>query len=133
MIGFSQVAKMDQVKSYFRRGREIAGKHYDILSQILRQENLTSPPIFDPLVTTSTVSPFSDKLMMAHKLDMYSMRVRSYGNALAFSVRHDLAAKYGRLLLEVGNYVEDGANIMIEHEWMERVPQAADREALIKL
>lgn len=133
LIGFSQVAKMDQVKSYFRRGREIAGKHYDILSQILRQENLTSPPIFDPLVTTSTVSPFSDKLMMAHKLDMFSMRVRSYGNALAFSVRHDLAAKYGRLLLEVGNYVEDGANIMIEHEWMERVPQAADREALIKL
>lgn len=132
LIAFSQIAKLDQVKSYFLRGRELAGKHYDILSKMLQHENLTSPPIFDPMVTTSTISPFSDKLMMAHKLDMYSMRVRSYGNALAFSVRHDLAAKYGRLLLEVGNYVEDGANILIDHGWLEQVPQAADREALTR-
>lgn len=132
LIGFSQVAKLNQAKSYFLRGQEITAKHYDIFSKLLQTENLTSAPIFDPLVTTSTISPFSDKLMMAHKLDMFSMRIRTYGNALAFSTRHDITAIYGRLLLEVGNYVEDGANILIDHGWLEQPPTTADREALAK-
>ncbi|WP_123043014.1 DUF3231 family protein [Cohnella candidum] len=130
LIAFGQVAQSEQAKSYFHRGREIAGKHYDIFSRVLEKENLPAPPILDPYVTTSTFSPFSEKLMLYHKLDMYSMRIRSYGNALAFCARHDLAQKYGRLLLEVGNYLEDGANILIDHGWMEQPPQAVDREAL---
>ncbi|MEC0210687.1 DUF3231 family protein [Paenibacillus ehimensis] len=130
LIGFSQVAQLDQAKSFFLRGKQIAAKHYDICSKMLEKENLSSPSILDPLVTTSTIPPFSDKLMLAHKLDMFSMRIRGYGNALAFSARHDVTAAYGRLLLEVGNYVEDGANILIDHGWLEQPPQAADREAL---
>ncbi|UOF92647.1 DUF3231 family protein [Fodinisporobacter ferrooxydans] len=130
LIGFSQVAQSEQVRAYFLRGKEIVAKHYDICSQVLQKEDVSSPPILDTLVTTSTVPPFSDKLMMFHKLDMFSMRIRTYGNALAVSARHDIAAKYGRFLLEVGNYVEDGANILIEHGWLEQPPQAADREAL---
>jgi hypothetical protein len=133
LIGFSQVAQLDQVKAYFLRGKEITAKHYDILSKVLQKEELPSPPILDPLVTTSTFPPFSDKLMMAHKVDMFSMRTRTYGNALAFCARHDVAAKYGRLLLQVGDYVEDGANILIDHGWMEQPPQAVDREALAKV
>lgn len=132
LIGFSQVAQSPQVKSFFLKGKEIAAKHYTVFGNMLQRENLASPPIFDPLVTTSTMSPFSDKLMMAHKLDMFSMRVRSYGNALAFSARHDAAAEYGRFILEVGNYVEDGANILIDHGWLEQPPQAADRKALAR-
>jgi hypothetical protein len=132
LIGFSQVAQLEQVKAYLLRGKEITAKHYDIFSKVLQKEGLPSPPILDPLVTASTFPPFSDKLMMAHKLDMFSMRIRTYGNALAFCARHDVAAKYGRLLLEVGNYVEDGANILIDHGWLEQPPQAADREALAK-
>jgi hypothetical protein len=33
----------------------------------------------------------------------------------------------------VGDYVEDGANILIDHGWMEQPPQAVDREALAKV
>lgn len=58
------------------------------------------------------------------------MRLRTYGNALAFSPRHDIAANYARLAAEVGNYSEDGANILIDMGWMEQPPQAADRERL---
>lgn len=132
LIGFSQVAKLDQVKAFFVRGTELAAKHFTIFSELLQEDNLTSRTIMDPLVTTSTISPFSDKIMLSHKLDMFSMRVRTYANGLSFSARHDLAALYGRLLLEVGNYVEDCANIMIDHGWLEQAPQAADREALVK-
>jgi hypothetical protein len=130
LIGFSQTTQTEQVRAYFLRGKEIAAKHYEIFNKTLEEENLSSLPILDPFVTTSTFPPFSDKLMMAHKLDMFAMRIRTYGNALAFCARHDVAQKYGRLLLEVGNFLEDGANIQIEHGWLEQPPQAIDREAL---
>ncbi len=130
LVGFSQTAQSEQVRAYMRRGQEIAAKHYEIFSGALAEEHLSTFPLLDPLVTASTSPPFSDKLMTAHKLDMFTMRIRSYGNALAFAARHDLAQKYGRLLVEVGNYAEDGANIMIDHGWMEQPPQSVDRESL---
>ncbi|MGC5326022.1 DUF3231 family protein [Brevibacillus sp. SYSU BS000544] len=131
LIGFSQVAHLNQSKAFFRRGIEIATKHYDIFSNLLLEEGLTSPPIFDPLVTTSTTAPFSDRLMLFHKLDMYAVRIRAYGNAMSMSPRHDVVEKYARFIVEVGNYVEDGANIMIDHGWLEQPPQAANRNALV--
>jgi len=130
LVGFCQSARLDQTRDYFRRGKEIASKQFDILSKMLLKEDLPSHTLLDHLVTDSTVSPFSDKLMVSHKLDMFSMRVRTYGNALAFGSRHDVAATYARFIAEVGNYAEDGANILIDLGWMEQPPQAADRDAL---
>lgn len=130
LIGFSQVTKLEQTRKYFLRGKEIAAKHYDIFCDLLQKEDLSAPAMLDPLVTTSTFSPFSDRLMMFHKFDMFAVRIRAYGNALSMSARNDVASKFGRLVLEVGKYVEDGANILIDHGWMEQPPQAADREAL---
>jgi hypothetical protein len=131
LIAFSQVAKLDRTKAFFLKGKEIATDHYDILTKLLEKEGLSSPPILDPMVTTSTVAPFSDKLMVFHKLDMFAMRIRAYGNALSMSARHDVAAKFGQLLLDVGKYVHDGADILIDFGWMEQPPQAADREGIL--
>ncbi|WP_308634079.1 DUF3231 family protein [Paenibacillus silvisoli] len=133
LIAFSQVARSDQAKAYFVRGKEIAEKHHAQFNRFLERENLASPPIVDHFVSTSTIAPFSDKLMLFHKLDMFTMRIRAYANALSLSARHDIAAKYGRFLIQVGDYVEDGANILIEHEWLEQPPEAADRDALAGL
>ncbi|MCC2685301.1 MAG: hypothetical protein K0R75_2200 [Paenibacillaceae bacterium] len=132
LIGFSQVAQSDSTRSYFLRGKDIAARHYDHLNTYLQEEDLSSSPVLDPLVAASTLPPYSDKLMVAHKVDMFSMRVRTYGNALAFAARRDLAAKYAALILDVGKYAEDGAKIMIQHGWMEQPPQAVNREALAK-
>lgn len=130
LVGFSQVAKTKQSKAYFRRGIEIAANHYDTFTSILQEEGLPSPTIFDQLVTTSTSAPFSDRLMLFHKLDMYAVRIRAYGNAISMCARHDLVTKYARFLVEVGNFVEDGSNILIENGWLEQPPQAVDRKAL---
>lgn len=130
LIGFSQVAKSNQAKAYFRRGIEIATSHYDTFRNIMQDEGLTSPAIIDQLVTTSTTSPFSDRLMLFHKLDMYAVRIRAYGNAISMCARHDVVTKYARFLVEVGNYVEDGSNILIDNGWLEQPPQAIDRKAL---
>ncbi|MFB9328729.1 DUF3231 family protein [Paenibacillus aurantiacus] len=132
LLAFSQAAQLKEVRDYFLRGIGIASKHYNVFTKILQEDFLSAPPALDPLVLNTTQAPFSDKLMMFHKMDMFTVRIRAYGNALSMSARHDVAAKYGRFMLEVGNYVEDGANVMIEHGWLEQPPQAADREALAK-
>lgn len=132
LIGFSQVAKSEKLKAYFLRGKNITNKHILSCTQQLNKDNLPSPPSLDDLVTTSTTAPFSDSLMLWHKIDMFSMKIRTYANALSLNGRRDLGAMYGKFLMDVGLYVEDGANIMIDHGWMEQPPEAADRESLAK-
>jgi hypothetical protein len=39
---------------------------------------------------------------------------------------------YTRLIGELLNFSDDGANIMINHGWMEQPPEAADRKKLAK-
>lgn len=130
LTGFSQSAKTEQVRDYFLRGKGIASKHIELLNKTMRKDDLPTYPRLDHLVTESTFAPFSDKIMMFHKIDMFMVRIRTYGNALAFSARHDVAALFARFMAEVGNYVEDGANIMIDRGWLEQPPLAADRDAL---
>ncbi|MGM0904886.1 MAG: hypothetical protein ACQEXB_28050 [Bacillota bacterium] len=43
--------------------------------KMLHKDNLPSPSFLDDLVTTSTFSPFSYKLMLFHKMDMFSMKM----------------------------------------------------------
>lgn len=131
LTGFSQAAKTEQVRNYFIRGKEIAQKHIQVLNKLMLKDDLPSHPVLDHLVTDSTFSPFSDKIMLFHKVDMFIVRIRTYGNALAFSARHDVASVFARFMAEVGNYVEDGANILIDFGWMEQPPQATDRDALV--
>lgn len=133
ITGFSQVVKDKQVRKYFEQGREIAGKHFEIFSSILHENylsqgttNLTSE------VTDSTVSPFSDKLMMYHIAALIASGIGQYGIAMSTSPRHDLGMTYGRLILELAKYTNKGANIMIKNAWMEQPPKAADRKDLAR-
>src|SRR5690625_4676739 len=132
LIGFSQVAQIEKVKEFFLRGKKITMKHLKASSEQLNKNDLPSPPLLDNLVTTSTHPPFSDKLMLWHKIDMFSMKIRTYANDLSLNGRRDLGGMYAKFLMDIGLYVEDGANIMIDHGWMEQPPKAADREDLAK-
>jgi hypothetical protein len=130
LIGFSQTAKTEAVRQFMLRGKEITGKQVELMSQHLHHDNLPSLPLLDHLVSTSTFAPFSDKLMLAHKIDMFSMKIRSFANASSLNGRRDLGALYGKFIINVSLYVEDGANIMIDTGWMEQPPEAADRNKL---
>jgi hypothetical protein len=130
LMGFSQVARSKQVGQYMVRGKEIASKHVEIFGSILREDDLPVPMASGWDVMDSTVSPFSDKLMMFHTTSLIAIGMAYYGASLSTSVRRDLSVHYSRLIQEVGKYSEDGANVMIENGWMEQPPQTADREAL---
>ncbi|WP_314733440.1 DUF3231 family protein [Anaerobacillus sp. CMMVII] len=130
IVGFNQVAKHKKVKKFLERGRNINKKHVEMLSKKLNEDNLPSPSFLDHMVTASTIPPFSDKLMVAHKFDMFSMKIREYAKGASLNGRRDVGALYARCLLDVSLYVEDGANIMIEHGWMEQPPITVNRNKL---
>lgn len=128
LIGFSQVAETERVKKFMLRGKEMTGKHIEVCSQKLHKDHLPSPLLLDNQVSESTISPFSDKLMLWHKIDMFSMKIRTYANGASLNGRHDIGGMYAKFILDVGRYVEDGANIMIDYAWMEQPPEASNRE-----
>ena len=131
-IGFAQVAKSKEVRDYMQRGKEIAKKHMDIFADYLTEYDLPVPMTWDDQVYDETESPFSDKLMMFHYGLLNESGLGNYGAAMAMAQRRDIAANYARLSAEIGKFAEDGMNIMIDRGWMERPPQAADREEIIK-
>jgi hypothetical protein len=130
LLGFSQVAKANDVREYLMRGTQLTSKHVEIFSSLLHEDNLPSPPSWDSEVTNVTTAPFSDKLLMFHAGFLTQTAVAFYGAALAVSMRRDLATQYTRLTSEMEQYGEDGANILINNEWMEQPPTADDRVTL---
>lgn len=132
LTAFSQVAKTEKVRHFFLRGKDITDREVQRFQDKLHNENLPFPSQIDHLVTTSTYSPFSDKIMLFHKVDMFAIKIRSFANSMAVNGRRDIGLMYTKSLAEVSLFVEDGANLLIEHGWMEQPPKAADRSKLAK-
>lgn len=130
ILGFSQVVKSERVRELFLKGKDLTHNNLERYMHKLQVENLPSPSFLDHLVTTSTVAPFSDKIMLFHKVDMFSMKIRSFGNSTAVNGRHDIGFMYTRSLMNISLFVEEGAKIMINNGWMEQPPEAVNREKL---
>lgn len=132
ITGFAQTAERKEIKDFFIRGREIAQKHIETFGTFLQDEDLPVPMTLDAAISNSTEQIFSDKLLMFHVMAMIASGIGFYGAAMAASPRRDLGLKYATLIPEILLYLEDGANLMIKHGWMEEPPQANDRDKLIK-
>lgn len=130
LTGFSQVAKTKEVIRFMSNAVGLVRKHIEIFSSVLHEDDLTTPTHWDSDVTTSTVSPFSDKLMMVHTGFLFQTALGYYGAGMATSMRPDLIGHYSRTIAEDLKEAEDWANIMIKHGWLEQVPQAPDRKAI---
>ncbi|WP_257008236.1 DUF3231 family protein [Bacillus sp. FJAT-45350] len=130
ITAFSQVAEKEEVVKYLLRGVEISSKHIEIFGSILSEGELPSPMTWDTLPTSSTARTFSDKLIMFHISALTAASVSHYGTSLGTSPRRDIGLHYNRLMHEVMFYAEDGANILIDHGWMEQPPQSVSRRGL---
>jgi Protein of unknown function (DUF3231) len=128
LLGFYQGVKDEKIKALFKRGLDMTEKSVKQFMEKLHVENLPTPSYIDHLVTPSTYSPFSDKIMLFHKVDMFSIKIRSFANSIAVNGRRDIALMYGRNLMNVGLFVDDGANLLIENGWMESPPKAVERK-----
>lgn len=132
MMGFAQVAGSEEVRKFLVRGKEIAEKQVEVFSTLLNKDDLPASVTWDNEVTDSTVSPFSDKLMMFHTTSLIAIGVGYYGTSMATCFRKDVTTDYTRLSAEILKYADDGAKLMIDKGWMEEPPQTADREQLAK-
>lgn len=133
MLGFSQVAQTKEVVAYIVRGRDISKKHVEVFSALLRDDQLPAPTTWESEISNSKESPFSDKLMLYHTLFLAAIGMGNYGASLAASMRRDLTTVYIRLTAEIGTYADDGAELTIKNDWMEKIPGAIERNALLSL
>jgi Protein of unknown function (DUF3231) len=132
LLGFAQVAGLKEVQNYMVREAKIANKVVEIMAHTLAKENISESPTYDSEVLKSTTPPFSDKLMMFQVSILTGMSLGYYGTAIGTVARRNLGAKFLRTFLEAVQYAEDGANIMIEHGWMEKPPASIDEIEIAK-
>lgn len=129
-MGFSQVAKSQDVKQYLWRGVKLYSKQISELESVLNKEHIPKPKSEEAEVTNSTISPFSDRLLMFHKALLGSTSIGVYGTALGTCHRIDLGIKFGLLMTEMATYMKDGLEILIKYKWAEQPPLSDDREKL---
>ncbi|SFA94480.1 Protein of unknown function [Lentibacillus halodurans] len=130
LVGFSQVTQNKKIGKFFVRGKEIADKHNEIFGSILSEDDLPVPMTSGSFATKSNVPPFSDKLMLYIVTSLIGLSIGYYGTSISTSVRRDLTLHYDRIIHEILKYSEDGANLLIDHGWMEEPPRASDRDEL---
>lgn len=132
LMGFIQVMHDKEIKDYLIRGKDLAQKQIDIFNKILMEEqHLGNLPV-SMEVTDSTISPFSDKLIMFLVAASATAGIYLCAYAMSLSFRKDLALHYAALIVEIARYSEEGMRIMIKRGWMEQPPLSFDRKTLFQ-
>ncbi len=130
LMGFGQVTNSNEIKKFMFRGMDIASKHIEVFNSLLSQENIPVPSTSNAFVTDSTISPFTNKLMMFHVNALNAAGIGNYSAGMIASLRKDLHANYLRMSAEIGQFVDDGTKIMIRNGWLEQPPQAINHKTL---
>ncbi|NPV93328.1 MAG: DUF3231 family protein [Firmicutes bacterium] len=131
LIGFRQVTSTKQLRDYLDRGVEMSKRFIERYSSFLAKENISSPMPSETFVTDSTVSPFSERLIMNHTLFVAMAGLSSKGAILSTCFRRDISSALTLSMTEIANYLDDGLNIAIKNTWMEEPPLVVDRKELV--
>jgi len=131
ITGFAQCAENKKVKKYFVKGLELAKKQIQTFEEILLEANVHFAATSGSIVTTSTVAPFSDKLMMycVSLLNGFGLVGGSFGSM--FSLRNDIIMKLTLISKDVYMYGHEGLELMMNNGWFEEPPQLEDRPRII--
>lgn len=129
--GFAQVAENNDIKNYFVRGKKITQKQIKAFEEILLNNGVQLSATTGSTLTTSTVAPFSEKLMMflTFLINGFRLVCSSYGTM--FSLRSDISMNQSLVAREIYKFGNDGIKVMIRHQMFEEPPQLEDRDKLI--
>ena len=130
ILGFTQVAKDPKVRTTLEKAIEAKNKNIKAFSNLLAKENLQIPQSLETEVTDSTVSPFSDKLMLMQAGFLFGVAVTYFNAALIASMRVDIGAHCEKAALESLWAFNRIGKVMIDKQWMEQPPQADARKKL---
>ena len=129
-LGYSQVVKSEKVRAFISKAKQLSDKHLKVLGSALNDEDINVPIISEILVTDSKESTHSDKLILVHVTTILSFVISGYGTALTSTARIDLVSMYRGFINEILTLTKEGAELMIEAGWLERIPETADRKKL---
>lgn len=132
LTGFKQVAQDKEVQKFMQKGIQLCGDIVDTLSAKAMEDQINFAFTNDTGVTTSTIPPFSEKLMMFQVTVIITSAIGMYGVSMASGMRRDLLKTYAQMMFEAGQYTEQGAKIMMDKGWLEEPPQVPNREELAK-
>ena len=68
---------------------------------------------------------------MCHSTVTIAFVVTEYGLALTNTSRKDLIATFSHFIMQLLDLAKDGAELMMESGWLERVAEAPDREGVL--
>ncbi|AZV43256.1 DUF3231 family protein [Peribacillus asahii] len=131
-IAFSQVAQTKEVRKFLEDSEKTADEQIKDFLKIMQKDNLPSPKSWETEVTTSTNSPFSDKLMMYHMGLLFQTAQIYHGTGLATAMRTDLVATYESTILQNLMVIKKWFNIMVQNKWLEQPPLAPNRKEIAK-
>jgi hypothetical protein len=127
-MAFSQVTQIKEVRKFLKESEDVANGQIKALSKIMQSNNLPVPKSWETEVTTSTSSPFSDKLMMYHIGFLFQAAQNYHGAGLASAMRTDLAVTYESTILKNLMVTKKWFDVMVKLQWLEQPPLAPDRE-----
>lgn len=131
-IAFMQVCEDKEVQKFLEESEKTADEQIQAFSKIMHEDNLPVPKSWETEVTTSTESPFSDRLMLYHIGFLFQAAQNYNGAGLASSMRTDLVATYEKTILKNLVITKKWYDLMVEHKWLEQPPLAPDRKELSK-
>ena len=126
--GFAQTTTSNDLKNLFIEGSEIAQGQFNELAETLKKDDLPLPPTFSTEITTSNNRVFSDRIMLCHVVGLFGSLISTSGFSLGAVMKHNLVGIYSKLIADSGKYSEKITKILIEKEWLEKVPGAISRE-----
>jgi hypothetical protein len=131
-IAFSQVAQLKEVRKFLTESEKASDGHIKMFTKIMQADNLPVPKSWETEVTTSTDSPFSDKLMLYHIGFLAQASQNYHGAGLATAMRTDLVAAYESVILKNLMITKKWFNIMVQNKWLEQPPLAPNRKEISK-
>jgi hypothetical protein len=123
-LAFSQVAVREDVRNFMLKNVKLAGKDAESFDDILQHDHLPIPEKWNEEITDSTVSPFSDKLIMFHAGFLVNAALTYYGASLGSSYRSDIIVNYSKVFTHAMGAGAISYNIMVKHGWLEKQPEA---------
>lgn len=130
LTAFIQVVKDKEIKNYLIKGKELAKKQIRFLNDALIKDDLLGTIMINTEVSTSTISPFSERLIMNLVTTLNTQGLTYIGHALSITSRIDLSTEYLKLIPEILKFGKDGADILMDRGWMEEPPHAPNRKEL---
>ncbi|RBW67288.1 DUF3231 family protein [Bacillus taeanensis] len=131
-IAFSQVTQTKEARKFLEDSEKTTDGQIQTLAKIMHKDNLPVPMSWETEVTTSTDSPFSDKLMLYHIGFLFQAGQVYHGTGLASAMRTDLATTYESIILKNLTVTKKWFNIMVQNKWLEQPPLAPNRKEIAK-